>query len=108
MRADLSHRATRRTVLDGNGVRQSGRWSSTRVQELLLPTSGVHSIEPYADQALIVTQAVIVRMVEQVKEVYPELRLDALGYVEILRHREVHYAGRWAQAVADGSISDCP
>src|SRR5258707_3830520 len=43
-------------------------------------------------------------MVEEIEAIHPELRVNPLGYMEVLRNREVHGASGWPQAVADRSV----
>src|SRR5260370_17328536 len=43
-------------------------------------------------------------MVEEIEGIHPELRVNPLGYMEVLRNREVHGARGWPQAVADRSV----
>src|SRR5258708_14342110 len=46
----------------------------------------------------------MLRVVEEIEGINPELRINPLGYVEVIRHREIHRAGGWPEAVADRSV----
>src|SRR5258708_9102358 len=43
-------------------------------------------------------------MVEEIEGIYTELRVNPLGYMAVLRNREVHGARGWPEAVADRSV----
>src|SRR5258708_30606448 len=43
-------------------------------------------------------------MVEEIKGIHPELSVNPLGNMEVIRNREVHGARGWHQAVADRSV----